>query len=153
MKYASSAPLAQSGPAALWDAADDYVRVVLRDVEVEARVGLHPWESHPERPHRLLVTIEMFAHALSGMPETNDTIINYDLIHAALKAWPERPHTPLLETLLEELVALCFEQSRVAACRVSIMKPDIFNDTAAVGVEVYRRRPAPAAHAAGASGG
>jgi hypothetical protein len=28
----------------------------------------------------------------------------------------------------------------VAACRVSVVKPDIFNDTAAVGIEVYRRR-------------
>ena len=49
-------------PSPLWDAASDYIGVVLRDVEVEAHVGLHPWEQHPERPSRLLVTVEMFAH-------------------------------------------------------------------------------------------
>ena len=41
---------------------------------------------------------------------------------------------------LEELVALCFRDARVEACRVSIVKPDIFNEAGGAGVEVYRVR-------------
>ena len=121
-----------------------HIRVVLRDIETEAHVGLHAWERHPERPTRLLVNVEMFAGLtgpLSG--ETAGTIIDYDPIRAALKTWPARPHTPLLETLLHELVELCFRNPRVEACRVSIMKPDIFNEAAGAGVEVYQTREAP----------
>jgi dihydroneopterin aldolase len=119
-----------------------HIRVVLRDIVTEAQVGLHPWERHPERPTRLVVNVEMFAPLLQPLStESTDTIIDYDPIRAALKAWPARPHTPLLETLLHELVELCFQNPRVSACRVSIMKPDIFNEAAGAGVEVYQIRP------------
>jgi dihydroneopterin aldolase len=121
-----------------------YIRVILRDIETEAHVGLHPWERHPERPTRLIVNVEMFApliHPLST--ESAASILDYDPVRQALKAWPGRPHTPLLETLLHELVELCFRNPRVTACRVSIMKPDIFNEAAGAGVEVYQvREPA-----------
>jgi dihydroneopterin aldolase len=124
-----------------WDARRSYVRVVLRDVQTEAHVGLHPWERHPERPTRLLVNVEMFAPADTA-PETPAGIIDYDDLRAAIKSWPGRPHTELLETLVHELVELCFANPRVEACRVSVMKPDIFNEAAAAGVEIYRLRPA-----------
>jgi 7,8-dihydroneopterin aldolase/epimerase/oxygenase len=123
--------------------ASGYIRVVLRDVETEAHVGLHPWEKHSQRPTRLLVNVEMYAPLTRPLSEeTPETIIDYDPIRTALKTWPSRPHTPLLETLLHELVTLCFRDSRVSACRVSIMKPDIFNEAKSVGVEVYQVRDA-----------
>jgi dihydroneopterin aldolase len=121
--------------------AASYIRVVLRDIETEAHVGLHPWERHPERPTRLIVNVEMFAPLSRPLSaESADSIVDYDPVRQALKAWPSRPHTPLLETLLHELVELCFRNERVNACRVSIMKPDIFNEAAGAGVEVYQVR-------------
>jgi dihydroneopterin aldolase len=115
-----------------------HIRVVLRDVETEAHVGLHPWEQHQQRPTRLIVNVEMFAPLLRPLSaESPETILDYDPIRNALKTWPARPHTKLLETLLHELVELCFRNPRVSACRVSIMKPDIFNEAAGAGVEVY----------------
>lgn len=120
----------------------NHIRVVLRDIVTEAHVGLHPWERHPERPTRLIVNVEMFAPLHQPLSaELPDTIVDYDPVRAALRAWPARPHTPLLETLLHELVELCFRNPRVTACRVSIMKPDIFNEAAGAGVEVWQVRP------------
>jgi len=113
----------------------DHVRVFLRDVVTEAQVGLHPWERHAERPTRLLVNVEMFAGRLPP-----GTFLDYDRVREAIRAWPARPHTPLLETLAEELVALCLEDARVTACRVCVAKPDIFNDATAAGVELFRTR-------------
>ena len=133
MKSALDPPHLSSAP--LWDGSRDYTRVVLRDVCVEVRVGLHPWERHAERPSRLIVNVEMFA---PGKPDHN--FIDYDKIHDVFKTWPGRDHVDLLETLVEDVVALCLAIPEVAACRVSVVKPDIFNDTAAVGIEMYRRR-------------
>ncbi len=122
--------------------AGNHIRVVLRDIVTEAHVGLHPWERHPERPTRLIVNVEMFAPLLAPLSaESPDLIVDYDPVREALKRWPTRPHTPLLETLLHELVELCFRNPRVGACRVSIMKPDIFNEAAGAGVEVFQIRP------------
>ncbi len=119
---------------AFWDATASYVRAMLRDVQTEAHVGLHPWERHPQRPTRLVVNVEMFAHGA--------VFLDYDPIRAAIRAWPGRPHTELLETLAEEIVAVCFANPLVEACRVSVVKPDIFNEAAAAGIEFYRLRPA-----------
>jgi dihydroneopterin aldolase len=112
------------------------VRVVLRDVQTEAQVGLHPWERHRERPSRLVVNVEMFAPTPGG----DTPFLDYDPIRSALKAWPAREHTDLLETLAEELVGLCLANPLVHACRVSVMKPDIFAEAAAAGVELFRVR-------------
>jgi dihydroneopterin aldolase len=115
------------------------VRVFLRDIVTEAQVGLHPWERHPERPTRLIVNVEMFAEA-----DRPGEFLDYDRIRQAIRNWPSRPHTPLLETLAEELVSLCLQDARVQSCRVSVAKPDIFNEAAAAGVEIVRRRRGPA---------
>jgi 7,8-dihydroneopterin aldolase/epimerase/oxygenase len=137
---ATREPMPQPPP--LWDAASDYIRVVLRDVEVEAHVGLHPWERHPERPSRLLVTVEMFARLTSGRTASGaKPFIDYDRVRNGLRGWLSRPHTPLLETLAEEVVALCFADPAVEACRVSVVKPDVFHEAAGAGVEIYRARP------------
>jgi dihydroneopterin aldolase len=127
--------------AKVWDPNRSHVRVVLRDVEVQASVGLHPWERFRERPTRLIVNVEMFA-AADGPVDGGGAggIIDYDTVRATIVQWPQRPHVDLLETLVEELVGVCFSIARVQACRVSVMKPDIFNDAAAVGVEVFRVR-------------
>jgi len=109
----------------------------LRDIATEAQVGLHPWEQHPERPTRLVVNVELFAGRLAP-----GEFLDYDPVRRAIRAWPGRPHTPLLETLAEELVALCFADARVQSCRVSVEKPDIFNEAAAAGVEIFRIRSA-----------
>ena len=132
-----------SGFSPLWDGARSHVKVMLRDVVVEVQVGLHPWERHPERPTRLIVNVEMYAHSEArGVGGDPNGFIDYDPIRAALKAWPARPHTPLLEELVEELVQLCLGNPVVEACRVSVVKPDIFNEAAGAGIEVYRLRPA-----------
>src|ERR1700737_4778410 len=90
-----------------------HIRSMLRDIETEGHVGLHAWEQHPDRPTRLIVNVEMFAPLLRPLSaETPESIIDYDPIREALKSWPTRPHTPLLETLLHELVELCFRDPR-----------------------------------------
>ena len=125
----------------IWDSSRSYIRSILRNVVTEARVGLYPWEQHPERPSRLVVNVEMFAPLDGSLDaETKDSIIDYDPVREALRTWPARPHTPLLETMLNEIVELCFKNPRVKACRVSIVKPDIFNEAAGAGVEVYKIR-------------
>ncbi len=124
-----------------FDFTRSHVRVVLRDVHVQASVGLHAWERHPERPSRLIVNAEMFAYAAGPVDGAGRAgIIDYDPVRRAIAAWPDRAHVDLLETLVEELVAACFDNAAVQACRVCVVKPDIFNDAAAAGVEVFRVR-------------
>jgi dihydroneopterin aldolase len=128
-------------------ASGDWSRALLDGVEVEVRCGLHPWERHPQRPNRLLVDVEMYSawpvptQAADGFPLPG--YVDYDRVRDFILAWRDRPdHVELLETLLGELSDFVFEDAAVEACRVRIVKPDIFAATRAVGVEIFRRRPA-----------
>jgi dihydroneopterin aldolase len=120
----------------------DRVRVFLNDIEVFVPVGLHPWERHPERPNRILVSIELFGvWPLAHARPDGKRYIDYDRLRTVVVGWENRPHVDLLETLLEELAAAAFDDPNVDSCRVSVAKPDIFPETARAGVELTRSRP------------
>jgi 7,8-dihydroneopterin aldolase/epimerase/oxygenase len=119
--------------------AHDHVRAIIADAIVERRCGLHPWERHAERPNRLKITIEMFARLPSG-PMGASAFIDYDHVRDFLNTFPSLAHTDLLETIVDEIVAKCFENDRVEACRVSVLKPDIFGEAEAAGLAVFRTR-------------
>jgi 7,8-dihydroneopterin aldolase/epimerase/oxygenase len=119
--------------------ADGYVRMAITDFELALRLGIHDWER--EAPQRILINIEMFARDVRKGPENGlESVVDYDYIRRVLVEWPKRPQVDLIETLLEELVELCFRHPRVIACRVSIVKPDIFPEATSAGVEVFRVR-------------
>lgn len=124
---------------AAWDPHRSHIRVMLRGVRTEARVGRHAWERHAERPTRLIVDVDMLAPT-EGIEGDAGSFIDYDIVRDALRAWPGRPHTEMLETLAEELITLCFSIPAVQACRVSVQKPDIFNEADAAGIEFFRVR-------------
>jgi dihydroneopterin aldolase len=118
----------------------DYLRVVLKDATVEAHVGLHPWEKHPERPTRLRISVDLFVPLQQPGPIADAKIVDYDRIRQFIRSLSSRPHTDLLETLVDEIVTCCFEDARVLACRVEVLKPDIFNEANGAGVEIFRTR-------------
>jgi dihydroneopterin aldolase len=66
--------------------------------------------------------------------------IDYDHVRDFLNTFPSLAHTDLLETIVDEIVAKCFENDRVEACRVSVLKPDIFGEAEAAGLAVFRTR-------------
>ncbi len=121
----------------------EWLKVSLTNVHLLVRCGLHPWERHPERPNRLLVSVDMYAPPpTGGFKAGQGAIIDYDVVRDGLLAWEAREHVDYLEVLVEDAMALCFRDPRVQACRVAIRKPDIFNETEEAGVEMFRRRPA-----------
>ena len=123
-----------------WTGEKGYARMMIRDLVTEVRLGVHGWERHDEKPQRVVVNVEMFADDKQREGGGLESVIDYDHIHDAIRAWPGREHVLLIETLVEELLALCFRDARVLAARVSIVKPDIYNAAAAAGVEIYRVR-------------
>ena len=115
--------------------------MMIRDLVVHVRLGVHAHERIPDKPQRIVVNVEMFSDGTSHLEgEGLASVIDYDPIHSAVVAWEGRPHVLLIETLLEELIAICFRDARVLAAKVSIVKPDIYDAAAAAGVEIYRVR-------------
>lgn len=130
----------KTSPAPVWSEQGGYVRMMIRDLVTEVRLGLHPWERHPEKPQRVVINVEMYATPQKKRVKGVTSVVDYDYVRDALRKWPRRKHTVFIESLLDELVKLCFRDRRVVACRVSIFKPDIYNEAAGAGVEVFRVR-------------
>ena len=119
-----------------------YQRAGLREVVVEMHIGIADWERRPECKQRVVVNVDMYRVLPETPARSIDDCINYDPIHEHIvREWPNRPHTDLLETLADELLALCLADPKVAAVRVELEKPDVYKDTAAARVEVFKRRP------------
>ena len=124
-----------------WRELPDSQTSILEDVEVHVRCGLHPWERHPERPNRLLVSVQLYTTTPFD-PATGAGYLDYDRVRDHLLTWPSRPHVDLLETLLAGLTAFAFEDPLVEACHVKVVKPDIFPEAkGGAGVEWFRKRP------------
>lgn len=122
-----------------WQTAAPHQVAVLDDVEVLVRCGLHPWERHPERPNRLRVSARLYSRTEFTGP---GTYVDYDPLRALIVGWQGRDHVDLLETLLQEAVDAAFLDPLVDACWVRVVKPEIFPETRAAGVEWFKVRPA-----------
>lgn len=76
-----------------------YTKIVLRDVEVSARVGLASWER--ETSQRLVANVEFYAEAEDYLGRVKPaTIIDYCRLYDLIRSWTVRPHTELLEKLV-----------------------------------------------------
>ncbi len=118
----------------------NWQRVALEGIVLETRVGIAGWERHPDRRQRLLVDVEMTRPAWETARSIDDCI-DYDRIFAHVTSeWPDRPHTDLLETLVDELLAFCLEDPKVTWCCVRVRKPDVYNGRAVPVVEAARGR-------------
>ena len=115
-------------------------RVLLKDIVIEAHVGITDWERTPGKRQRLLVDVDM-RRPEWGVAKTVDDCIDYDRVFAHVtRIWPDRLHTDLLETLADELLEFCFQDPKVMWCRIRIRKPDVYNGRAVPMIEVARGR-------------
>ena len=117
----------------------DHQRVLLEDVDLKVRCGLHAWEQHPERPNRLLISVDLYSQTAFD-PKTQQ-YMDYDRVYQHLMSYEQSDHILLLESLLNDLVAFIFEDPLVDACRVKAVKPEIFGKAKGAGVEWFRVRP------------
>ncbi len=114
-------------------------RVFLRDFELLASVGVHAFEH--EARQRLVINLELLVtdDAVSA-PGADDLarVVDYETVANRVRDLVLSGHVQLLETLCERIAASCLRDPRVRLVRVRVEKPDIFEDIAAVGVEIER---------------
>jgi len=115
-------------------------RVFIRDLTLEARIGIYPKER--KRPQRVIVSIDMMVKE-DRRPHGDEIagVVSYEeAVHVA-EAIASSGHINLVETLAERVAEACLKDRRVVSVRVRVEKPDIFRQAAGVGVEIERKRP------------
>ncbi|WP_294538528.1 dihydroneopterin aldolase [uncultured Rhodoblastus sp.] len=119
--------------------AEDHIVMTLEEVCVNISCGLHPWERHPERPTRLILTVRLYA-PLRTARAADAPIVDYDIVRKRILDLENEGHIDLLETIADLIVDSCFAEPRVAACGVTIRKPDIYNESRGAGIDLFRTR-------------
>ena len=106
-------------------------RMIAKGITVDMFVGICDFEYKTKQE----VIVNVIAY---GKPDFNPTDISqcldYSRVCGLVHKWADRPHVDLVETLLQEVIAFCFEDSRIELVDVEILKPAVIANTEHVGV-------------------
>ena len=116
-------------------------RLFLRDLEVQANIGVHDFEQ--QQPQRVLIDVDLYVSLAGSMPRDDriDEVVDYDFVRAVVHERIARGHIALQETLCDDILTHLLDHTGVLAARVATRKPDVYLDCAAVGVETFRAKP------------
>ena len=102
-------------------------------MEIRLPVGIYPDELEPQT-----VWISLTATgAAQASPQAIDQCLDYEpLCHWLTDVWPHTPHTPLLETRINQLLGRVFSLApRVETAWVGLYKQRMSRQAVAVGIE------------------
>jgi dihydroneopterin aldolase len=131
-------------PLRIADAREGVRHVFVRDLMLDARIGVHRHEK--KKQQRIRVNLDMAVREgpmREGSPRMRDQldeVVCYEKIVVAVRALIGQGHVNLVETLAERVAALCLQDARVISARVRVEKLDVFEDATSVGVEIERFR-------------
>ncbi len=120
--------------------------VFLRDMVLQASIGVHPHEHAAAQRVRINVDLGVEddgARPLSRLPVGRDElerVVDYEAVANCVRSIVRGGHVRLVETLAERIAEACLADRRVHLARVRVEKLDIFADAASAGVEIERRQ-------------
>jgi dihydroneopterin aldolase len=133
------------------DAARGLRHVFLRDMVLQASIGVHPPEHETTQRVRINVDLGVEddgARPLSRTPTSRagvgrdelTRVVDYEQIANAVRRIVGTGHVRLVETLAERIAEACLTDPRVQSARIRVEKLDVFPDSASAGVEIERRQ-------------
>jgi len=128
----------------LADAALGLRHVFLRDMMLQANIGIHAHEHAGTQRVRVNIDLAVTDEGTSagagvGRDELS-RVVDYERVAKAVRNIVATGHVKLVETLAEQIAEACLVDARVRVVRVRVEKLDILPDAESVGVEIERRR-------------
>ncbi len=119
-------------------------RVFLRDMVLDGSIGVLAHEHG--RTQRIRINVDLAVEEEPAGPARDELalVVDYARLAARVRETVAAGHVRLVETLAERIAAASLFDPRIRSVRVRVEKLDVFDDMAAVGVEIERRnRQAP----------
>lgn len=126
-------------PRKIADARAAIRHVFVRDLVLECSVGVHQFEH--QAPQRVRINLDLAVREGGANDPLNDDLANvvcYEGLTEGVRSLVSSGHVNLVETLAEDIAAMCLNDSRVRSARIRVEKLDILADAASVGVEIER---------------
>ncbi len=124
-------------PLRIADAGRRIRHVFIRNLMVPCSIGIHRHERDAEQ--RVRINLDL-AVTEGDRPIDDDirNVICYEELARGVERICNKGHVNLVETLAENIAAMCLEDERVKSARVRVEKLDILEDAESVGVEIER---------------
>ncbi len=116
--------------------------VFVRDLVLECSIGVHQFER--ETTQRVRINLDLAVREAEKNGLLNDDLANvvcYEKLTKGVRQLVSGDHVNLVETLAEDVAAMCLTDIRVRSARIRIEKLDILEDAVSVGVEIERFNP------------
>lgn len=123
-------------PLRIADARNAVRHVFVRDLVLFCKIGVHRHE-HTDA-QRVRINLDLAVREGRDLDDSLSNVVCYERITTGVREIVSRGHINLVETLAEEISAMCLEDWRVRSVRVRIEKLDVFPDVTSVGVEIER---------------
>ena len=114
--------------------------VILRDLRVQALIGIHKRERHVEQTVSIDLDIGLPSDAVFASDKVADTV-DYEQAANAIRALAASQHFRLVETLAERIAMLLIRDFGAPWVKVTAAKIGILPNAKFVGVTIERRRP------------
>jgi len=123
-------------PLRIADARNRIRHVFIRDLTLTCRIGVHRHEQVSEQ--RVRINLDLAVLENRDLNDDLSNVVCYERIAGGVRDIVTGRHIKLVETLAEDVAALCLGDHRVNSVRVRIEKLDAFPDASSVGVEIER---------------
>jgi len=135
-------PASTIHPLRLADAENGVRHVFVRDLVVQAEIGVHRHEKRRQQPVRINIDLTV-KESSQPLDDRVENVVDYETLVKGVRALIGAGHINLVETLAEQIAGLALSDNRVLSTRVRVEKIQVMKDAESVGVEIERRRPGP----------
>ena len=132
-------PASTMHPLRLADAENGVRHVFVRDLVVQAEIGVHRHEKRRRQPVRINIDLTV-KESSQPLDDRVGNVVDYETLVEGVRALLEAGHINLVETLAEKIAGLALFDNRVLSARVRVEKLQVMKDAESVGVEIERRR-------------
>lgn len=112
-------------------------KMIAKNIEVDMFVGICDFEYLKKQ--KVLVNVIAYGRP-TFKPQNITECLDYSRVCSFVHSWANRDHVDLVETLLNDLMVFCFEDKRIEAVDIEVLKPEIIPGTEHVGVGAYITR-------------
>jgi dihydroneopterin aldolase len=114
--------------------------VIIRELRVEALIGIHKRERHVKQTVSIDLDIGLPGPAVFASDKVSDTV-DYEQAANAIRALAASQHFRLVETLADRIATLLIKDFGASWVKASVAKIGILPNAKFVGVTIERRRP------------
>jgi len=110
-------------------------KIFFKEIDIPCRIGV--CEHEKKHPQRIIINIELeLSTEVEPINDRIDETLNYDLIYREIKKISSSQHFNLVETLTNSIFVNLKKLKKVSDLRISVSKPDIYEDCNKVGYEI-----------------